>query len=173
MLIWINGPFGVGKTKAARRLVKMNPDFRLFDPERIGFLLRDIWPASEIPDFQDLPIWREMVLRTLAAACAGTDRMLVVPMTLADPAYFREIVGGLRDLGIDVRHFTLMAPAVIVRRRNRLRLIRPRSKRWALARVEPCLARLADAQFAVHIDTARKKVGAVAHEILARAGLPV
>jgi hypothetical protein len=168
MLIWINGPFGVGKTTVARRLVRLRPDFRLFDPEQIGFMLRPIWPASEASDFRDLPLWRELVLRTLAAAASDPARTIVVPMSLSNPDYFEEIIGGLRAQGIDVRHFSLMAPAATIRRRIWRRLSRLRSKRWALVRVEPCLAILSGAQFAAHIAAHERPAAAIAEEILAR-----
>ena len=167
MLIWINGPFGVGKTSVARRLVSMIQRAHLFDPEQIGFMLRKVWP-ERAADFQDLPIWRELTLRALAGAAAASDRSILVPMSLSNRDYFREIVDGLRAEGVDVRHFTLMAPVPTVRRRNRLRLIGPSSRRWALDRVEPCLARLADPEFAVHIDADRRSAEAIAREILAR-----
>jgi hypothetical protein len=168
MLIWINGPFGVGKTSVARRLAKKLDDAWLFDPEQIGFMLRRVWPARDVPDFQDLPIWRELTLRTLAAAAKSSARPIVVPMSLSNPDYFGEIVGGLRAEGVDVRHFTLMAPAATIRRRNWLRLAGLRSKRWALARVEPCLASLSSAEFATHIETGGRSVPGVAAEILSR-----
>jgi hypothetical protein len=167
MLIWINGPFGVGKSTVARRLLKLRPGLRLFDPERVGFLLRTLWPAEEVPDFQDLPIWREVVTGILEAAASDPARPIVVPMTLASSAYHEEMIGGLRAQGVDVRHFTLMAPAATVRRRNLLRLVNLRSKRWALARVEPCLAALAEPRFATHVDAHRRSPAAIAREILA------
>jgi len=41
MIIWLNGTFGVGKTTTARELAATMPDTRLFDPEMVGYLLRD------------------------------------------------------------------------------------------------------------------------------------
>ena len=169
VLIWLNGPFGVGKTRVARRLVRLRRDFRLFDPEKIGFALRRIPGNEHVEDFRDLPAWRAATLRTLVAAgSADPARTLVVPMCLTDPEHHREIVGGLGAAGIHVRHFSLMAPAATVRRRNRLRLMWPASKRWALDRVEPCLAALQSETFAVHVDTEERPVAAIAEEILAR-----
>jgi hypothetical protein len=167
MLIWINGPFGVGKSTVARQLVRLRPDFRLFDPERVGFMLRSLWPPNEVPDFQDLPLWRELVTRILAAAASEPGGPIVVPMTLANPSYHEEIIGGLRAQGVDVRHFTLMAPAAVIRGRNLLRLLNLRSKRWALARVDPCLAALAEPRFATHVDAHKRSPAAIAREILA------
>jgi hypothetical protein len=167
MLIWLNGPFGVGKTTVARRLVGMRGDFRLFDPEQIGFMLRSVWPKSEVPDFQDLPLWRELTLSALAAVAKESTRTIVVPMTLGNPDYFREIVGGLRVAGVDVRHFTLMAPAATIRRRNWLRLTGLGSKGWALARIEPCLASLAAPVFATHVEAGNRSPSAIAGDILA------
>lgn len=103
MLIWINGPFGVGKTTVARRLVKCLDGVRLVDPEQIGFMLRQVWTAPDVPDFQDLPIWRQLTIDLLAAAAAD-GRTIVVPMSLGNPLYFEEIVGGLRRRGVDVHH---------------------------------------------------------------------
>jgi hypothetical protein len=168
MVIWINGAFGAGKTTIARRLVRIHADACLFDPEQIGFMLRRVWPDKSFPDFQDLPIWRELTLRTLMAAAHGSRRVLVVPMSLANPDYFNEIVGGLRAEGIDVRHFTLMAPAATIRRRIWRRLSFPASKRWALSHVEAGVAGLAAAEFATHIQTDDRAVSRVAEDILSR-----
>lgn len=38
-IIWINGAFRIGKTKAARLLVRRIPDARIFNPEEVGYLL--------------------------------------------------------------------------------------------------------------------------------------
>ncbi len=165
MIIWINGAFGVGKTKVARQIVARRPRMRLFDPEQIGFLLRRLMPDAEAGDFQDLPLWRELTVRLVADAAVAAD--LVVPMTLVHRPYFEEIVGGLRRGGCDVRHFTLIAPAATIRRRLRRRLDWPASRRWTLSRVEPCVAALADPTFAAHVDAEQRRVREIAEAILA------
>jgi predicted kinase len=170
MLIWINGAFGAGKTTIARRIAALRRDALLFDPEQIGFLIRKLLPVEGIPDFQDRPLWRELTLRLVAEAEATATGPVVVPMTLVDPAYFDELVGGLRRSGVDLRHFTLTASPATLRRRLRRRLAWPASRRWALAQVERCATALADPAFAVHIDTEMRKVPEIAADILARAG---
>ena len=169
MLIWINGAHGVGKTSAARKLAAMRADAFIVDPEQIGFMLRRIWPGGGPPDFKDLPAWRELTLATLHALAAERPAATsIVPMTLADARHHAEIVGGLRAAGIDVRHFTLLASPGTLRRRLRWRLDWPRSRRWALSRVETCSAALEDSAFAEHVATDGLAVADVAAEIARR-----
>jgi hypothetical protein len=172
MLIWINGAHGAGKTKVAVELAAaLDSDTFVIDPEQIGFMLRRLWPGGGPPDFKDLPAWRELTIATLRSAAAERPAAtLIVPMTLADPIHHSEIVGGLRAGGVDLRHFTLVAsPATLKRRINR-RLDWPRSRRWALSRVEQCSAALEDPAFADHVPTEGIGIAQVAAEILKRLG---
>jgi predicted kinase len=169
MLIWINGAHGAGKTSVARKLAALRANTFVIDPEQIGFMLRRIWPGGGPPDFQDLPAWRELTVATLRAASAERPAAtLIVPMTLANRLYRAEIVDGLRAAGVDLRHLTLLASPATLRRRIRRRLDWPRSKRWALSRVEPCSAALADPAFADHVSTDGLGVAEVAAEIMRR-----
>jgi chloramphenicol 3-O-phosphotransferase len=170
MVIWINGAFGAGKTSIARRIAVLRPDALLFDPEQIGFLLRRLLPLEGIADFQDRPLWRALTVRLITEAEATAIGPVIVPMTLVNRGYFDEVVGGLRRSGVALHHFTLTASPAILRRRLRRRLAWPASRRWALARVEPCAAALADPIFAVQVDTEGRKVAEIAADILARAG---
>lgn len=167
MLIWLNGAHGAGKTSVARQILKLRPDARLFDPERIGFLLRRIWPGAVPDDFKDLPAWRSMTLAALRALAAGPEGgSVIVPMTLSDPRHFTEIVGTLRAEGHEVRHFTLAASPATLRKRLWRRLDWPASRRWAIARSEGVAAALADPLFGVHLDTEQASVPALAAAVL-------
>lgn len=58
MLIWLNGPFRVGKTLVAEALIKRLPDAVLLDPEPYGLLPRGMLTTVEpVDDFQDLAAW--------------------------------------------------------------------------------------------------------------------
>ena len=62
---------------------------------------------------------------------------MIVPMTLVDANYFDEVVGGLRDEGIDVRHFALTASVEVIHRRLRSRLaVLTRDVRYGVRRVD-------------------------------------
>ena len=169
MLIWINGAHGAGKTSVARKLAALSADAFVVDPEQIGFMLRRIWPGGGPSDFQDMPAWRELTVATLRAAAAERpEATLIVPMTLANPLHHAEIVGGLRAWGVDLRHFTLVASPETLRRRLRRRLDWPRSRRWALSRVESCSAALQSPAFADHLPTDGQGIAEVAAEIARR-----
>ncbi|WP_316743359.1 NUDIX domain-containing protein [Streptomyces sp. MK7] len=153
-VVWINGSFGAGKTTTARELIDLIPNSTLFDPEIIGGLLtRHLLPPkhlAEVGDFQDLPIWRRLVIDTAAAMLAELGGTLVVPMTLLRQEYRDEIFGGLAARRIGVRHVLLAPAETILRERIAGREVPPdlpdgeaRTRQWAYAHIEPYRAALA------------------------------
>ncbi|MFC7616618.1 hypothetical protein ACFQV2_27315 [Actinokineospora soli] len=46
MLVWINGPFGGGKTQTAHELHRRWPGSVLCDPEHVGFGLHRMTPPA-------------------------------------------------------------------------------------------------------------------------------
>ncbi|WP_250293824.1 NUDIX hydrolase [Streptomyces atroolivaceus] len=120
MVVWINGAFSAGKTSAACELIDLIPNSTFYDPELIGGGLRRLLPQkklAEVTDFQDLPIWRRMVVDTAAALLAELSGTLVVPMTLLRQDYRDEIFGGLASRRIPVRHVLLSPAETILRQR--------------------------------------------------------
>ncbi|MEU5919922.1 NUDIX domain-containing protein [Streptomyces sp. NPDC047141] len=120
MIVWVNGTFGAGKSSTARELVDLIPNSTLYDPELTGGELRRLLPAkrlAEVEDYQDLPIWRRMVVDTAAALLAEVGGVLVVPMTLLRQEYRDEIFGGLAARRIEVRHVLLAPEETILRER--------------------------------------------------------
>jgi len=112
MILWINGAFGSGKTTTAfelRRRIK-NPKSFIYDPENAGYFM---WKNSanilKKGDFQDYELWREMNYKMLKLISENFDGIIVVPMTLVNPQYYKEIIGKLTDDGIEIRHFILYA----------------------------------------------------------------
>ncbi|MFG2641403.1 AAA family ATPase [Streptomyces sp. NPDC048370] len=176
MLLWINGPFGVGKTQTAYEIRRRLPGSVVCDPEHIGFGLHRTLPPSLRGDFQDLAAWRQGVYEVLDLALRKHgDGPVVVPMTLVEPAYFEEIVGRLREAhGPDrVRHFALLAERGTVLKRLSERGLGGGLKRdsFAVSRLDLCLERLSGPEFAHHIRTDRLTVPQVADEVARAAGL--
>ena len=117
LICWINGAFGAGKTALAAELYRRCPDALLYDPEETGFLLRGMVPPAGSGDFQDLPVWRQLVVETARVLADQYGRLVIAPMTVVSPVYLGEIFGGLAGYGIGVRHFFLEVPPGVLRQR--------------------------------------------------------
>ncbi|MCP9957941.1 AAA family ATPase [Streptomyces sudanensis] len=174
MLLWLNGPFGGGKTQTAHELRRRLPGSVVCDPEEVGFGLHRMTPRPLRGDFQDLRAWRQGVREVLDLVLRrhGTGPV-IAPMTLVDPGYFDEIVGGLRADGHEVHHFALLARRETVLRRLTERGLGRGLKRegFAVARLDHCLERLSRPEFAHHVHTDRLTVPQVADTVAALAGL--
>ncbi|MFG2602231.1 NUDIX domain-containing protein [Streptomyces sp. NPDC048514] len=152
-VVWINGAFGAGKTTTARELIELIPNSTLFDPEVVGAALTHLLPAkrlAEVGDFQDLPIWRRLVVDTAAGMLAELGGTLVVPMTLLRQDYRDEIFGGLAARRIPVHHLLLAPAETILRERVAAREVPPdppdgemRIRQWSYDHIEPYRAALA------------------------------
>jgi AAA domain-containing protein len=183
MLIWLNGPFGGGKTQTAHELNRRLPGSVICDPESVGFGLHRMMPRSLREDFQDLRSWRTGVVEVLDLVLRKHDGPVLAPMTVIRDDYFAEIVGGLRESGHDVHHFALLAARETVLRRLRERgfgrLVHflagqgatLKHETFAVRMLDECLDRLAQPQFAEHIHTDRMPIAAVADHIAAGCGL--
>ena len=166
-VVWINGPFSVGKTSVANALVEALDGAFLLDPESIGNTLRDrLVPPSLYPgDFQDLALWRSFTRDAVLDAALRGEEAIVVPMTVARPDYFDEIVGAIRER-VRLHHFTLMASREETLRRE---LARPDDTGgWAAKTVDSVLPELAAARYAEHLDAEAHSVTELAAQILSR-----
>jgi hypothetical protein len=183
MLVWINGPFGGGKTQTAYELRRRLPGSVVCDPEHVGFGLHRMMPPRLRGDFQDLPAWRQGVYEVLDLTLRAHPGVVIAPMTLVDPGYFDEIVGRLRERGHDVHHFALLATRETVLRRLRERGLGHavqflagknaalRQESFAVSRLDHCLTRLATPTFATHLHTDHLPIPRVADRIATHTGL--
>ncbi|WP_326579353.1 zeta toxin family protein [Streptomyces sp. NBC_00481] len=183
MLLWINGPFGGGKTQTAHEIQRRLPGSVICDPEHPGFGLHRMLPPELRGDFQDLAAWRQGVVEVLDLALTERDGVVIAPMTVTDPGHFAETVGRLRELGHDVRHFTLLARRETVLKRLRERgfghLLQYvagknaplRRESWAVEQLDHCLERLREPEFAEHLWTDHSTVPRTADRIAVLAGL--
>ncbi|EGX56943.1 TmrB-like protein [Streptomyces zinciresistens K42] len=183
MLLWINGPFGGGKTQTAHEIRRRLPGSVICDPEHVGFGLRRTLPPQLRGDFQDLASWRQGVVEVLDLALTRHEGVVIAPMTVTSSPYFAETVGRLGELGHDVRHFTLLAQRETVlerlRERGLGRLLRYATGRnassgqdsWAVRQLDHCLERLREPEFAEHLWTDESTVSKTADRIAVLAGL--
>ncbi|NMO52755.1 ATP-binding protein [Actinoplanes sp. TBRC 11911] len=166
MIVWINGAFGAGKTTTAGLLAAGLADAKVFDPEYVGYLLR-AFVTSPTGDFQDIPLWRHLVVETLAGLDRSYPRTWVVPMSLIDAGYRAEIFEGSRAAGAGVREFVLVVPSGVLRARILSDEVDTEARQWRLDHVEQALATFAAAQDACLIDGTREPEK-VAAEIIER-----
>ena len=183
MLLWINGPFGGGKTQTAHELQRRLPGSVVCDPEEVGFGLQRMIPRPLRGDFQDLPAWRQGVFEVLDLTATRVPGPVIVPMTVIEPEYVAETIGRLRERGHEVRHVALLAERATVLRRLRergfghaLQLLAGRDapfrrESFAVGKLDLCLERLRDPAFAEHLWTDHLSIEEVANRIAASAGL--
>jgi hypothetical protein len=183
MLVWINGPFGAGKTQTAHEIRRRLAGSIVCDPELLGFGLHRMMPPALRGDFQDLAAWRHGVHEVLDLVLKGSTGPVIVPMTIVEPMYFGETVGRLRAQGHDVRHFALLAERSTTLRRLRRRGlghavqliagkdVALRAESFAVSKLDLCLERLQRPEFAEQLWTDHLTIAQVADHIAASAGL--
>ena len=164
MIIWINGAFGSGKTQTAFELNRRIPNSFVYDPENLGFFLSKNIPSSiRTSDFQDCEMWRELNFPLIKYIEDKYDGVLIIPMTLVNPQYFNEIVGALRNHGVDVKHYALMASKETLIRRLKSRGDGINS--WPAKQIDRCINGLSSEIFKHHIDTENMSIEDVVEKI--------
>ncbi len=143
MILFINGPFGVGKTSVARLLVQKIPHSMLYDPEVIGAVLhRALGPFAKVEDFQNHALWRPLLVGGAHAgngvgADAG-DTHDGVGRDLYDP-----IIAGLRSVDAALSCFRLTASREVLIDRLVSDTEDREAYAWRTTHVEVCLKYLA------------------------------
>lgn len=119
MIIWIDGPYGVGKSTLAEALHRENPTSFLFDAEAVGNAVRDNLPKEMFRGyiFEEYPLWFETIAALLLQITAQYAGDVYIPMTLVYEDSFEKIARPLRERGVRVEHILLEAPHGTVRER--------------------------------------------------------
>ncbi|MBU5210468.1 AAA family ATPase [Heyndrickxia oleronia] len=157
MIIMINGAFGVGKTSVANELVKQMDNSMIFDPEEVGFMLRNIIPneikqkEANTGDFQDLQLWKELTV-VLANRLIQTYKMnLIIPMTIRKQEYLHYIIDGFKKLNQDPYHFCLIAEEETIY--ERLRRRGEEEGNWCFQQTRKCINAFNTYDFGEYIQT--------------------
>jgi len=108
VIIWVNGPFGGGKSSVAAEMLTRIPHTTLYDPEEVGFMLRNLLPGREA-NFQDLAPWPPLVAATAIELISYTRGPLIAPMSLLREDYATEIFTILGAHDTTVQHVVLHA----------------------------------------------------------------
>lgn len=137
MIIWINGAFGSGKTQTAHELHRRIKNSYVYDPENIGFFIRDNTPSElKNSDFQNYYLWRAFNCDMLSYIAQNYNGIIIVPMTITNRQYYDEIIGGLSK-EFTVKHFILSAKKETILKRLGKRLETKNS--WAAQQIDRCI----------------------------------
>ena len=156
MFILINGSFGIGKTTVASLLNRELPGSTIYDPERVGYVLRRLPPwmlglRRQPDDYQDLRLWRALVARgAVAAHRRGVP--VIVPMAFTNRDYFEGFASAL-GAAAPVRRLCLVAPLEVIRARLSERAARESGvvSEWQLRRSAECVEAHRDPVFGMPI----------------------
>ena len=177
--MWINGPFGVGKSSTADQLVELRPACRHFDAEWVGYMLTANLKGIVLRDFQDLPAWRRLVPAVAREVADHTSDDLVVVQSVLNREYWADLAAGLTANGLSVLHVLLDADTQTLRHRIehdeavRAQIaagaVDPAGVQWRLAHIEPYLAarEWLTEEADLVVDTNSLDVIGVANQILA------
>lgn len=168
MYVLVNGAFGVGKTTVARELRRRLPGSVVFDPERLGLVLRRL-PGYDRSDFQHLRTWRRLTV-LCGHALGATRRTVIVPMAFSEPAYLAQVRAGLAARGRPVLHFCLTAPLDVVRERLAQRGEPADDPRWSWVhrRAAECCRAHERPEFAIQVPAEAASPARIAADLATR-----
>jgi hypothetical protein len=167
MILFINGPFGVGKTSVARLLVQKLPRAVLYDPEVIGAFLHKFSGPFRKEDFQDYAPWRILLVGGARLLRIASPRTLVVPMTVYRRDLFDRIVAGLRRADPDLSCFRLTVPREVLLDRISSDTEDLGAYPWRTSHLEVSLRVSQDPAFGKGMPTEDRTPAEVADQILA------
>lgn len=168
----INGAFGVGKTTVANRLHRSITNSMVYDPEEIGFMLRnlitdEIKSEDEKTDnFQDLELWKILVVKVAELLQLKYRKNLIVPMTIFNKDYFNYIFNGFKMIDKYTYHFCLIAKEETIY--ERLRMRGEIEGNWCFRQTKKCLEAFEDTCFEEFILTDAVDVDDIVKTIVTR-----
>ena len=165
MIIWINGPYGVGKSSLAEKLHNMEPESFIFGAELVGNAVRDNMPKELFNGyiFEGYPLWFTLCSALLADITQRYAGDIYVPMTLVYPDSFEKIRRPLEERGISVRHILLESSYDLIHDRI---LARGEAEGcWCMRHIHLCLQNQKDFKNVTRIRSFGKSVSELAVEV--------
>ena len=141
MIVWIDGPYGVGKSTLAEKLQELEPHSFLFDAEEVGNAVRENTPRELFCGyiFENYPLWFDFCVELLKDISRRYDGTIYVPMTLILPDSFGKFARPLRRAGIEIEHILLESSHEIVR--DRILQRGEDEGCWCMEQIDLCLER--------------------------------
>jgi hypothetical protein len=172
MVIFLNGAFGIGKTTVARELKRNLTGSLIFDPEKVGFVLRRLprWvplDGRNSQDYQDMRLWRALTALGIRATRLSSKKV-IVPMAFSNLSYLDEVREQVRRFDTNIFHFCLVAPFEIVEKRVFQRSAHRTTIAWQLRRTAECCKVHRRPEFGQHISTAHRSIDEITTDILSR-----
>ncbi len=163
MIIFLSGPYGVGKSAAAEVLApRLNA--MIFDAEAVGNAVRGSypdWPCGAV--FEDYSLWADFCAALLKDLHLRYGRDILVPMTLMRPSSRTNLIDRLTAQDILTRLIVLTASRQTVH--DRILRRGEDENCWCMQHIDE--ARAATMQLGgVPVDTEGRTAGEVAEEIL-------
>lgn len=165
MIIWISGPYGVGKSTLAEALEKKIENAMIFDAEEVGNAVRGNYPNDPYGYiFEDYPLWSVFCCQLLKDIHSTFRKNILVPMTLVRPSSYENIVQKLLDDGVDVKLIILEANYANVH--DRILARGEEEDCWCMENIEMSSSASKAIEGGYHICTDGKAVAEIAESVL-------
>jgi hypothetical protein len=165
MIIWLNGPYGVGKSTTAEAIRQIRPDTFLLDAEQVGDAIRGNLPKQFwFDEFPEYPLWRRTVAAILVQLGSQFDGDVVVPMTVLRQEYLNEIFLELESHEIQYLHVLLTADMSEVH--DRILCRGETESSWCMQQIIRCQQAIAQELVGRRVSTMGREPAEIAAEIL-------
>lgn len=170
-LLWLNGPYCVGKRTLAQCL-RDHWQAIMLDAEELGLVLQQGLPPRLPPeldpgDLQDLPAWHRAIARVGTDLAHMWRPLVVMPATLYNGPAVTRLLERFRRSQVDVLHVVLTCDEVELRARINNQSVDRDAKRWAIQHLRPAVAGLSDISDAVQLDTTGRPLDQLVYDLAA------
>lgn len=165
MILWINGPYGVGKSALAKELHRRNPRSFVFDAEAVGNAVRDNLPAELFRGyiFERYPLWFDTCAKLLTQIAGQYNGDIYVPMTLVMPDSFEKIEAPLKKQGLPILHILLESSREIIH--DRILARGETEDCWCMRHIDLCLDRQKAFENVIRIKSYGKSAAELAQDV--------